>query len=161
MPPDHRVVIGTDSIVDPTAVLDASSGPITIGQRCHIHHGALLLPYDGSITMGDDCTVNPYTVLYGHGHLKIGNGVRIATHTVFVPANHVFADPDVPIHRQGRTQEGIEIEDDVWIGCNVSILDGVRIGTGSVVAAGSVVTHDVEPYSVVAGVPAKTIRRRS
>ncbi|GAB3654474.1 hypothetical protein GCM10028833_28160 [Glycomyces tarimensis] len=66
--------------------------------------------------MGDHCTVNPYTAIYGHGGVQIGNQVRIATHVVIVPANHVFSDPDQPIHQQGVTSEGITIEDDVPLG---------------------------------------------
>ncbi|MNG32136.1 Virginiamycin A acetyltransferase [compost metagenome] len=74
--------------------------------------------------------------------------------------NHVFSDKTKPIKEQGIYRQGITIEDDCWIGSNVTILDGVTIGTGSVVAAGAVVTKDVPPYSVVGGVPAKIIKER-
>ncbi|MBX9684740.1 MAG: acyltransferase [Hyphomicrobium sp.] len=122
----------------------------------------MLMTYSGvRITIGADCTVNPFTVLYGHGGLTIGNFVRIATHTVIVPANHIFADRDVPITKQGLSKLGVVIEDDVWIGAHVTILDGVTVGRGSVIAAGAVVNANVEPYSIVGGLPAKVIGQRS
>jgi acetyltransferase-like isoleucine patch superfamily enzyme len=92
--------------------------------------------------------------------LKIGDGVRIGAGTVIIPSNHVFSDPDVPIYLQGSAGTGICIEDDVWIGANCTILDGVHIGQGSVIAAGAVVNKDVAPYSVVGGVPARLIKKR-
>jgi acetyltransferase-like isoleucine patch superfamily enzyme len=156
----QRITIGDGSLIAPDAWLDGENGQIVIGKRCIIHPGAMLLPYDGFIKLGDDCSVNPYTILYGHGGLTIGNGVRIATHAVMIPANHMYNDPEIPIFQQGVTMEGITIEDDVWVGCNVTILDGVRIGKGSVIAAGSVVTKDVESYTVVAGTPARPIKKR-
>jgi acetyltransferase-like isoleucine patch superfamily enzyme len=118
------------------------------------------MTYGGFIRIGDHCSVNPFCVLYGHGGLTIGNNVRIATCTVIIPANHVFSDLDIPIHKQGTTALGIVIEDNVWIGANVTILDGVRIGRGAVIGAGAVVTKDVDPLHVVGGVPACTIKVR-
>jgi acetyltransferase-like isoleucine patch superfamily enzyme len=72
--------------------------------------------------------------------------------------NHVFDDPARPFVEQGITAEGIAIEDDVWIGAGAIVTDGVRIGQGAVVAAGAVVTEDVPPHTVVAGVPARVVR---
>jgi acetyltransferase-like isoleucine patch superfamily enzyme len=120
----------------------------------------MLITYGGDIDIGVNCSVNPYCVLYGLGGLKIGDNVRIAAHTVIVPANHTFDDPSIPICRQPETKKGIIIEDDVWIGAGCRILDGVRIGRGSVIGAGSVVTKSIPEMSVAVGVPARVIRRR-
>ena len=156
----QSISVGENSNIASDARLDADNGSITIGNRCWIHPGALILAYGGFISIGDDCTVNPYCVLYGHGGLKIGNGVRIAAHCVIVPSNHVHDKLDVPIFKQGLTKLGIVIEDDVWIGSHVTILDGVHIGYGSIIAAGSVVNKDTPPYSIVGGVPAKILKTR-
>jgi acetyltransferase-like isoleucine patch superfamily enzyme len=122
--------------------------------------GALILTCGGKITIGDDCSFNPYCVIYGHGNLAIGNCVRIATQTVIIPANHNFDRRDLPIHRQGLSMKGVRIGDDVWIGAGVKILDGVEIGSGSVIAAGAVVTRAVAPFTIVAGVPARAVKTR-
>jgi acetyltransferase-like isoleucine patch superfamily enzyme len=137
-----------------------SGGTITIGSYCNIHDGAKLLTYGGNITLGDHTTVNPYCVLYGHGGLTIGAGVRIAAHVVIIPGSHNFADPDRLIYEQGMTYAGVTIGDDVWIGTGAKILDGVTVGRGAVIAAGAVVTKDVAPLAIVGGVPAKVIGRR-
>ena len=110
--------------------------------------------------MGDNCVVNQFSILYGYGRLTIGDDVVIAAHTVFIPANHAFADLNVPIRLQDETRLGIRVGNDVWIGANTTVLDGVRIGNGCVVGAGSVVTRDVPDYSVVVGNPAKVIKNR-
>jgi acetyltransferase-like isoleucine patch superfamily enzyme len=154
------VRIAEDARVAPGARLDGSDGSVWVGRRSVIHPGALVLAYGGFVRLGDDCTVNPYAILYGHGGLTIGDGVRIAAHTVIVPANHVVEARDIPIRRQGLTRKGIRIGDDVWIGAHVTVLDGVTVGRGAVLAAGSVVTRDVQSYSVVAGVPARFIKER-
>ena len=73
---------------------------------------------------------------------------------------HVFDDLEQPISKQGLTKKGIKIHNDVWIAANCVILDGVEIGEGSIIAAGSVVAKNVPPYSVVAGIPAKVIKNR-
>lgn len=156
----------TDLVIDPTAriddraVVDGGGGSIVIGRKTIVAPFAMLMAYGGKIEIGDFCSVNPFCVLYGHGGLRIGNYVRIATHTVIIPANHVFDDPDTPITYQGLTKLGITIGDEVWIGAGVRILDGVTIGDGAVIGAGSVVTKDVPARTIFAGVPARKIGER-
>lgn len=135
-------------------------GSLTIGAHTRIYEGALLLTYGGALELGEYCSVNPYCVLYGLGGLRIGNGVRIATHTVIVPANHTFDEPNTPIRLQPETRQGVVIEDDVWIGAGCRILDGVRIGRGCVVGAGAVVTRSLPERSVAVGVPARVVGQR-
>jgi acetyltransferase-like isoleucine patch superfamily enzyme len=134
-------------------------GEITLGRRVHIHSGAMILTYGGDIAIGDDVTVNPYTILYGLGGLTIGRGVRIAAHVVVVPANHQVS-PDKFIFEQPETRKGIVIGDDVWIGSGARVLDGVTLETGTVIGAGAVVTRSTEPYGIYGGVPARKIGDR-
>jgi acetyltransferase-like isoleucine patch superfamily enzyme len=99
-------------------------------------------------------------MLLGAGSIRIGTDVLIGPHTVITASNHTFSDPDTSIVRQEISKEGIDIHDDVWIGANCTILDGVTLGEGAVVAAGSVVTESVPEYAVVAGAPAKQVKTR-
>ena len=120
-----------------------------------------ILSYKGQIEIGNNCSLSQYSILFGLGGLKIGNGVRIGPHTVVIPSNHNFDRIDIPIFKQGETMLGIIIEDDVWIGANCTICDGVVIGEGSVIGAGSVVTRNIPPFSVAVGSPAKVIKKRN
>jgi serine acetyltransferase len=138
----------------------ANGGTITVGKNCDIHPYAMLLTQGGDITIGDHCSVNPYTIIYGLGGTHIGNGVRIAAHCVIVPENHNRGTDDVPLYKSGSSKVGVTIEDNVWIGSGVRVLDGVRIGRNSVIGAGSVVTRSVPPNSTAVGVPARAIVAR-
>jgi acetyltransferase-like isoleucine patch superfamily enzyme len=158
-----NIHLGANVRLRPFATLDAvrgAPGRISIGDHTEIHSQAMLIAQGGRIDIGRRCSVHPFCVLYGYGGLKIGEMVRIAAHTVIVPANHTFRDLNVPIMDQPVTGLGITIDDDVWIGAGARILDGVHIHSGSVIAAGAVVVYDVPANRVAAGVPAKVIRRR-
>ena len=110
------------------------------------------------VTIGSNTHFAPYCVLYGP--LQIGDKCAIAAHTVFASIGHSYDQPDIPFVDLPARSALIVLEDNVWIGANATIIAGVRIGTGSIVGAGAVVTHNVDPYSVVGGVPARFIRNR-
>lgn len=114
----------------------------------------------GSVTIGNNCSLNPYAILYGHGGLSIGNDVRIAARVTIIPFNHAFEDPNVVIKKQGSTRIGITIGDDVWIGAGATVLDGVSIASGCVIGAGAIVTKNTEVNGVYVGSPARLIRKR-
>ena len=120
----------------------------------------MILTYGGDISIGDNCSLNPFAIVYGHGGVRIGNGVRIAAHTVIVPAEHNVSAEGKALFESGISAHGIEIGDNVWLGSGVVILDGVHIGRSSIVGAGSVVTKSVPDNTTVAGVPAREISRR-
>ena len=104
---------------------------------------------------------NPFSIVYGHGGVKIGNGVRIAAHTVVIPANHTPGRREQgPCDSRLSPRAASSIGDNVWIGAGARILDGVQIGANAVVGAGSVVTRSVPAGATVAGVPARVIRQR-
>lgn len=120
----------------------------------------MILTYGGDVSLGDDCSLNPFSIIYGHGGVRIGNGVRIASHVVIIPANHAMPADGSAVRRQAITAHGIQIDDNVWIGSGARILDGVHIGMNAVVGAGAVVTRTVPANVSVAGVPAQVISRR-
>lgn len=150
----------TCNIYESAKIEQRYGGKIFINENTEILDGVLILTYGGNIEIGKNCSINPYTIIYGHGNTKIGNNVLIAGHCMVIPSNHHFADKTKPIFLQGNSSRGIVIEDDVWIAHGCSILDGVTIGKGSIIAAGSVVNTDVPSYTIYGGVPAKLIKNR-
>ncbi len=133
-----------------------SLGPVCdIASKVFITH-----PYN--IFIGDYVVINEYAILQAHpeAHIKIGNRVRISYGasilTTSLDSSNQWYGPKQRIRR--HKAQSVVIEDNVWIAAKAIVLPGIRIGTGTVVAAGAVVTHDVEPNTVVAGIPAKPIR---
>jgi acetyltransferase-like isoleucine patch superfamily enzyme len=140
-------------------IMNSGKGKIVIGKNCEIHQYSLISTYGGKIFIGNNCSLNPFSIIYGHGGVKIGDGVRIACHSVIIPANHIFGSTEKSIHESGLTTKGIIIHNNVWVGSGCRILDGVSIGDNSVISAGSVVNKFVETNTLVGGVPARTIKK--
>jgi acetyltransferase-like isoleucine patch superfamily enzyme len=114
------------------------------------------------IEIGENCYLNSGTVLYSGNGIKIGDNVLIGPNCNIVPTNHEYSDKNTIIRLQRflPSKGGIVIEDDVWLGANVTILDGAYIKKGSIIGANSTVIGVVEAYSVYAGSPAKKIKSR-
>ena len=126
------------------------------GENVNIEQGAR---FDNRISLGDNSGIGVNAFI--SAHVTIGNDVMMGPDCVILTSNHGFDSLDIPMWKQPfSAPKPVVIEDDVWIGTRVIILPGVRVGTGSIIGAGSVVTHDVEPYSIVGGNPAKLIRYR-
>lgn len=113
------------------------------------------------IVIGDNVGIGEFAYLGGAGGLKIGPDVIVGQYFSTHPENHVFLNLDVAIREQGVTREGIQIGSDCWIGAKVTILDGVILGRGCVVAAGSVVNRSFPDYSIIGGVPARVLKPRT
>jgi acetyltransferase-like isoleucine patch superfamily enzyme len=128
---------------------------MTIGEGSSIHMGCRIY-FPWNIKIGEHSVVNPFCILDGRTGLIIGNNVSISERSVVLSLEH---DPQSP---NFAPQGGItKIGDYAWLGMNTTILPGVTIGVGSVIAAGAVVTKDVNDYEIVGGVPAKKIGMRT
>lgn len=113
------------------------------------------IDYGKPVTIGEDCFIQQCCTFFGRGGITIGNGVFIGPKCNLITINH-DANPENRSATYGRP---IVIEDKVWIGINSTVLPGVRIGYGAIIGAQSVVTHDVPPMTVVAGNPARIIKK--
>ena len=126
---------------------------------CFIYPGAYLTHCYG-IRVGRNLHMNGGAFFDGRGGLTIGSDVLIGPNAVLLSSQHHWSDPNLPIVLQGHRLAPTTIGDDVWIGANVVVTPGVCIATGTVVGAGSIVTNDTEPYSIVVGVPARMTGKR-
>ena len=136
-------------------------GNISLGSRCMLGHGVFFSAGKAcAITIGNDCSLNNgshIVALYG---ITIGSDTRIGEYCTIRDQNHGFEKLDVPIHQQGFEGGPVNIGRGVWIGRGVFIGPGVTIGDGCIIGANSVVTRDLEAYSVAVGAPAKRLRYR-
>ena len=105
------------------------------------------------LRVGDNSNFGDYNFIGVRGPIEISNDVLFGPQVSIHAENHIFERLDMPIRKQGTSRKGVKIEDDCWIGSGTIVVDGVTIGRGSAIAAGSVVTRDTHPFSV-AGVPA-------
>lgn len=115
----------------------------------------------GSIEIGENfsCNVNCHINASVGGKIKISKNVLVGPNVVMRTANHNFNQPGQPINQQGHNFKDIQIGENVWISANCVILSGVKIGKGAIVAAGAVVNKDVAKGTIVAGVPAREIKK--
>lgn len=151
--------MGVGCVVSPLATM-AERDLITLGDRVRIGRNVELNPQGGGIAIGSDCALNNSVVIYGAGTVRIGDSCRIGHGSMLISSNHTFEDLETPIRLQPLTSVGVRLEEDVWLGAKCIVLDGVTVGRGAVVGAGSVVTRDLSPFSVSAGNPARLIRLR-
>jgi acetyltransferase-like isoleucine patch superfamily enzyme len=135
-PPYRKFWLGDYSVIESFATINNAVGDVRIGDYTRIGlHNTII----GPVTIGN--------------HVNLAQGITVTA------LNHNFEDSNKRIDEQGVSTNPVTIEDDIWIGANAVILPGVTIGHHSVVAAGAVVTKDVPPHSLVAGVPAKIIKQ--
>ena len=134
-PPYRRFSLGDHSVVESYSCVNNAVGDVVIGHHTRVGlHNTII----GPVTIGN--------------HVNLAQGITVTA------LNHNFSDPDKRIDEQGVSTSPVTIGDDIWIGANAVILPGVTIGSHAVVAAGAVVTKDVPPHTLVAGVPAKVIK---
>jgi acetyltransferase-like isoleucine patch superfamily enzyme len=156
--------IGNNSFIgDRVTIFQANGGSIKLGKEVQLYSDIILETGDGGcINIGAGTHIQPRCSLSAYkGSINIGCRVEIAPNCGFYPYDHGF-DPEIRIRNQPlQTKGGIIVEDDSWLGFGVIVLDGVRIGEGAVVGAGSVVTKDIPDGAIATGVPARVIKMRT
>ena len=154
-------------IEDGAFIQSVSVDGIRFGDNVTICQYAIIRPsgfYGGilgsGLTLGKNSSIGAFSYIGCSGKITIGDYVMIGPRCTMIAENHNFSDATKIMQKQGVTQKGIVIEDNVWIGASVTILDGVVIKSGCVIAAGAVVTKSTEQNGIYAGVPARRIKER-
>jgi acetyltransferase-like isoleucine patch superfamily enzyme len=162
----QKISLGRNVAISYGCLLDArgdSNDGIRIGDNVIIGRSSSIVCKDGDINIGNNVGIGAncsLTAVSGN-RLEIGNNVMIAPFVYFGGVSYNFDQTDISIADQGvNPQGGACIGDNVWLGVNVTVLDGVSIGHDAIVAAGSIVTKDIPPYGIAMGVPAKVVRMR-
>lgn len=136
------------------------AGKIFIGKNTIIYDFVVFEVHKrGVVRIGNDCTVHPQCVFITNNKITIGDNCRIACGCKFVSGNHRVAKNKL-IRNQKVKVGTVEVGNDCWFGVDVKVLSNVKIGDGAVLGAGAVVTKNVPPYEIWAGVPAKKIGER-
>ena len=162
---------GADSVIANRAIHLKGLKYISIGSHVQISKGVQLTAWDSfqfkeykpSIIIGDNCIIREFVHISAIGSLRIGNNLLTGNNVLISDNAHGETAPELldmaPVQRPLYTKGGITIGNNVWIGSNACILSGVNIGDGAIIAANSVVTHDVPAYAVAAGIPAKIVKQ--
>ena len=161
----HKISLEDSSFIDDNVVLDAKGEEnegIRIGQNVYVGRNTILSCKEGAIVLDDYCNISANCSLLSETEIRVGKYCFLAGQCYLVAGGeHSFEEISIPIMFQpSLSKGGIEIDEDVWLGAGVIVLDGISIGRGSVVGAGSVVTQSLPEYSIAVGVPARRIKDR-
>jgi acetyltransferase-like isoleucine patch superfamily enzyme len=144
--------VGKGTIVEPNLRI-INSANVLIGNHCLLKENIYLRAgTEGKVVIKDRAAINSFCQIYGHGDVEIGEGTEIGPGVLITTTDHDY-------HDELRTRfKPVLIGRNVWIGANVTILPGIKIGDNAVIGAGAVVTKDIPSYSVAVGIPAKVIK---
>lgn len=164
----QKVSVGRSVIIDDQVTIDALSvngvilgNNVTIARNTTIQCTGVIQELGVGLIVGDNSAIGAYSFLGAQGGIKIGRNVIMGPMVSIHSENHSYEDSTLPIRLQPVTRKGITIEDDCWIGAKATIVDGVDIGSGCVIAAGTVVTKNIPPNSLVVGVPGQVVKSRT
>lgn len=138
----------------------SNKGAISVGKNSSVGFGVRLSAgFGGKIDISENVAVFDYSIIDIHSKLTVGKNTLIAPFCYITDYDHLIKDKSKPIIEQGYVSKPIIIGTNVWLGTHVVILKGVRIGDNSIIGAGSIVTSDIPPNSLAAGVPAKVVKK--
>lgn len=163
----HKITLGHTVIIGDQVEINAlCKNGVVIGNNVSIHRNTIIdctgvirelgegLEIENNVGIAQNCFIQV------RGRVKIGSNIMFAPNVSIFSENHNTTDTERLMIEQGTNRKGVVIGDDVWVGTRAVILDGVTVGKGSIIAAGSIVNRDVEPYSIVGGIPARVLKVR-
>ena len=159
----HKIHIGDDVVIDDNCCLDAkgtANRGITIGNEVFIGRNTILSCKNGDIEVDDRANIGFNCEIFSGGRVRVGKNTLLAAYTYLVGGDHLHDRTDLPVLDQGRVAQGIEVDDNVWLGAHVVVSDGAKVGRDAIIGAGAVVRGKIPAYHIAAGVPAQVIRDR-
>lgn len=160
-----NISLGDSVAIDDQTLLDGGTGGdcrLRIGDKVVISKGCVIQAKAGPLDIGRECDIGAHVILSSVGGIKLAPNVLIAGNCYFGGGRYHLESLATPIMYQGIYSRGvITIGEGTWIGASVTVLDGVTIGKGCVIGAGSLVTGDIPDYAVAVGSPAKVIKTRN
>ncbi|MPY88098.1 MAG: hypothetical protein GEU99_09260 [Luteitalea sp.] len=159
----HKIAIGDNVVVDDWCCLDAKGQDntgIEIGSGVFIGRGTILSCKNGDILIEDQANIGFNCEIFSGGRVRVGKKVLMAAFTYLVGGDHLYDRVDIPVLDQGRTAQGIDVGDHVWLGAHAVVTDGARIGADAIIGAGAVVVGEVPEFAIAVGIPAKVVRDR-
>lgn len=157
----HNLSIDRDCYIDALSVEGIVFGDnVSIGKCTCIECSGTLKNLGKGLIIGNNVGLGTHGFFGCAGGIEIGDDTIFGNYVSLHSENHNYADTHIPIRLQGVNRKGIKIGKDCWIGAKATILDGTEIGDGCIIAAGAVVRGKIESYSIIGGVPAKTIKKR-
>lgn len=153
-----KIHIGDNVVIDDNCVLDAkgeTNKGIEIHNGVFVGRGTILTCHNGDIVLEDNVNIGFNCVISSLSRIVIKKNHLMAAFCYLVGGDHDSDRTDIPVLMQGRSSKGITIEENVWLGAAVSVLDGVTVGRDSIIGAHAVVNKDVPEFAIAAGVPAK------
>jgi acetyltransferase-like isoleucine patch superfamily enzyme len=164
-----RIHLGEDVVLSEGCILDGRHGtePVSIrlGNNVILSNDVMISCKNGTVSIGDNCGLNARTIVQSTNNcpVVIGPDCIIGQQCFIVGGgSYNFDRLDIPIRKQGiRADGGVCLEEDVWLGGNVTVLGGVKMGKGSVAGAGALLTRSVAAYTISLGVPAQVIKKRT
>lgn len=149
----HQIYIKKECTIKSRCIINGRSScqehGIIFGENTYLKENCNFDAYNGFIKTEGNCAFGQNTIIHGGGGVKIGKYVITGANCYIISSNHKYDSIEYPIVLQGDSRKGIIIEDNVWLGGNVIVLDGVRIGKNSVVAAGTILTRDVPKNTLI------------
>jgi acetyltransferase-like isoleucine patch superfamily enzyme len=135
-------------------------GRLVLGRWVHIGGGNALRAHEGTLRIGDKCVFGKDNTVNCYLDIEFGAATIVADWVYVCDFDHVYADPGIPIKDQGIVKSPVRVGPDCWVGVKVTILRGITVGRGSVLAAHTVVNRDVPDHSVVVGIPGRVVKNR-
>lgn len=160
----HKIELGDNVVIDDNCVIDAKGDGnkgLSIGNDVYIGRNSIVYCKGGDIRIEDKANISSNCQIFSSNSITIGGGCMIGAYSYFLSGGEYdYSDPTPFSEQSGMVTRGaLTIGSDCWLGARVTVLDAACIGDRCVIAAGAVVNKPIEPRSIAAGVPAKTIRK--